>query len=693
MMEAARQQQYQYPMVEVLQVNFRILFVWAVFFCTAGTGTLQAQIAGEPEFMVITREDGEVYLYHTTRLPLGYSYNIYRRVAGENESQNLLLNPEPLGIASSEMELRSMLGSLYWELRTTLTSASDNREILYVLRNDQSAGMMAAFLYEPVAMALGRLWIDRDTGSDNTVIYTIEVLDEFDEPIGESFTYQTELVPSKPETPSGLSLSHEGRTITLEWNYPQLSDHTLYFNIYRLLDNGNRIKMNTDIIIRNTETDSFEHELTVARTGLEYTFAVEAVDISGQPGDLSEEITIDLIDNLPPQFLNGVEAFINDDGFAVITWPMATETKATGYNIYSADSSEENAPLQLLTPEPLPVNRISYVDSLAGASGNSELWFYRVTVVSDTGLESLVSNAAMVHLPVFEAPPPAYSIHAEMVTDREVLLTWEAPEMPDSFVTWVIMRRDLSRRATDVAVRITPDSLLVNRFLDDGGTELGLNEGTEYEYLIASQDGDKFTSEFVSTTITIPKVTPPDPPGNLRAFNEDGYRVRLNWNPVSDPFAEFYSIYRSQQGGEPELIQDLSLPALVYSDESVERGQIYQYTITATDSFGNSSVHSLPDTVFVRSFSTPRTVRNVRAEELEEGGVRVWWEPVPDSDLAGYRVFRSSIPTGVFEDITEELIGETEFLDLQGTRGMWYRVRAYDTSTNESRVGEAAQAW
>jgi len=687
-MEEARLNNRQIKLL-VLQAMIFALFLYAE--------TVSAQIMDEPEFRTAVTEDGTVYLFHTATLPLGYKYNIYRRPAGSGEQANQRLNADPVRPVASEAELRGALGPLYWDLRATLSSASDGREILYILRNEQATGMMTTFLYHRAARALGRLWVDQVAEPMQTVIYTLEVLDEFDDPIMETFTYEAELTPIQPAPPMNPRAEHEDRYVTLKWEYPSPSpgqdDKVLRFEIFEIDEEDERRKVHSDVIIRNEAEEEFDYEITVAETGRSYTYEIVAVDIAGQVSRGGETVTIEVTDNTPPSFLSAVEGFENEDGYPVITWPRATEPKASGYYIYRAESTGEEAPMERLTDDPLPVNQTSYVDSLAGQSGETELWFYRVSVVSQAGLESEPSNAAMVHRPVFNPPPPADRFEAEVLEDGRVELAWEAPEMPENFAGWVILRVELRAGVPeDAAVQITPDSLFTRRFIDEGHNGSGLNEGANYEYCLIAYNGDRFASRALTAEVSVPKTTLPDAPQNLRGINEGGFRVQLNWNPVSDLYVDNYQIFRKNEGADFNLIRELPAPELSWEDESVEHGQTYIYAVTAVDEFGNVSEHSVPDTVFVRAAGIPRTVRNVRATVLEEGVVEVRWEPVPDSNLAGYRVFRSEIATGVYEEIHSGLVEETEFTDPEGSSGMWYRVRAYDTSTNESRPGEAAQA-
>lgn len=653
------------------------------------------QLIEEPDFRVMVTEQEEVYVFHSATLPLGFGYNLYRREVGQQGSEAIRLNDEPIRSVSSEAQLRAELGTLYWELQSTMSGFDSDRQMIYTLRNDDVTGMLATYLYPELAKSLGRLWIDDDAPLHSEVIYTIRVLDEFGDESGVEFDYRTELIPGSPPPPASLAAENVERLITLTWDYQVLEgdedDFVVQFEINQISDDGSEIRVDDEVIIRNNADSRHEYQFSVSELDREYIFSVNAVDIAGQKTPVDEPVTIFIEDNTQPPFLENVTGFQDDDGSAVVTWPVSTAGNAVGYHVYRTETSEQNAPLERLTEEPLPVHQTSYVDSLAGLSGETELWFYRITVVSQAGVESLPSNAAMVNLPIMQAPPPAANLNAELQDDGTVQLWWESPEMPDYFETWIIMRKELERRGDEPAVRVSPDSLADTQFTDTGGTELGLTEGAVYEYRVASQSGDKYTSDYQTVKVEIPKITPPDAPGNVSASNDNGFRVRVNWSPSADRFIESYQIYRLGTNGEPERIGEVPADELIFRDEQVSAGNEYSYKITAADSFGNISDYSAAASTFVRHFTPPQRVRNVRAEEADSG-VAIRWERVPGDDIAGYRILSSDIPTGVFEPVHDGLVETTEFIDDSGSRGVWYRVVAIDRSTNQSRPSEPAQA-
>jgi fibronectin type 3 domain-containing protein len=120
-------------------------------------------------------------------------------------------------------------------------------------------------------------------------------------------------------------------------------------------------------------------------------------------------------------------------------------------------------------------------------------------------------------------------------------------------------------------------------------------------------------------------------------------------------------------------------------------GNQYVYQIAAVDSLGNESDLSNADTALVRDYTPPRVVRNVRVREVEEG-IEISWEPVPSDDLVGYQVYRSNMPTGIYEAVNNQPVDTTDFIHQSPQEHWWYYVRAMDNSGNLSKPSDPTQA-
>ncbi|MEJ2102051.1 MAG: C25 family cysteine peptidase, partial [Desulfobacterales bacterium] len=65
----------------------------------------------------------------------------------------------------------------------------------------------------------------------------------------------------------------------------------------------------------------------------------------------------------------------------------------------------------------------------------------------------------------------------------------------------------------------------------------------------------------------------------------------------------------------------------------------------------------------------PRMPKNVTAQRLANGQVRIRWQAALDSNgnaVAGYNIYRASAPAGPYSKINTELITATEFIDISG---------------------------
>jgi fibronectin type 3 domain-containing protein len=127
-------------------------------------------------------------------------------------------------------------------------------------------------------------------------------------------------------------------------------------------------------------------------------------------------------------------------------------------------------------------------------------------------------------------------------------------------------------------------------------------------------------------------------------------------------------------------------------DDAPEAGQTYVYAVTAVDSLGNESPRT-PARFVMRDLDPPPAVRNVQAVVQDDGGALVVWEPPPGTDVVGYRLYRSTLPTGIYDPVDDEsVLSDTRFVDPTGTNAHYYQVYALDSSGNVSAPSRPARA-
>lgn len=179
------------------------------------------------------------------------------------------------------------------------------------------------------------------------------------------------------------------------------------------------------------------------------------------------------------------------------------------------------------------------------------------------------------------------------------------------------------------------------------------------------------------------------PPTGLRGEpTADG--IRLRWSGEGT-----FRVYRREPGAAwPELPVHAVKPLEVaeYLDGEVVTGATYEYTVRAVLAPGTPYRESLgadPVTIVAEDRFPPEAPTGLTA--VQEGpAVRLFWNPSPERDLAGYRVERS-VDGGEWLQIGPDPVEQPSLLDTDVRPGqvVAYRVRALDRSSPPN-VGEAS---
>lgn len=660
------------------------------FLLTVLIALLKGMPAGGQEMqMRIVTHPEEVHIYHTKRLSAGHGFNVSRRDSPGEEFR--LLTDEPVTRVRNSGELQSRLGSRFTEVMEFFEAESAG-ELWLFLQGRHFETMMAVSLFPELASAMGMLYVDDSAPVGSEVTYRLEFVDMLGNTRDEPALRQVRLDPRIPSPPSRLRAVNDRARVTLHWHYPRVEreddDKVIRFFVYRIDQQTGRPELVSDeILIRNNAYDEHLFHFISSVVNVTEQYFVTAADITGQQSEPSEVLSFEIIDIVVPAAVIDVRVIETPGNYAEVTWTMPDDTDITGYHIYRTD--DLSVPFRQITPEPLPVDELIYVDSEVRGG---RVYFYHVTAVDADGYESEPGALAMVRIRDVTPPPPPDNLTAEFDIETEtVALNWGIREITPDLKSFIVLRRREDSRDQGGFSRVNYTDLRETSFMDAGAGGEGFQEGGRYRYVVYSSDHAENYSDTVSVVIEIPLFTPPDPPTGLLAVNDRGIRINLNWNASPSLTTEEYIIHRSSPDN-PLMAQLTRVPASArfYRDEEVEPGNIYVYALTAVDRAGNESEYSNTDTLFFRSSTPPRSVRNLQAIE-RNGGVYMRWERVPDNDLTGYRVYRSDAPSGVYELLNRDLLRETEFFDSEGSADHWYRVRAVDESGNESRPGPSVR--
>lgn len=167
------------------------------------------------------------------------------------------------------------------------------------------------------------------------------------------------------------------------------------------------------------------------------------------------------------------------------------------------------------------------------------------------------------------------SFHATVISSTEIDLSWTAstePNVPISFYTITISPGGL------IAQIPAPTTVFNNT---------GLTASTLYSYTISATDVNGNTSGLASTSATTQAAVPPTVPGSFVATPVSSSEIDLSWTAsvATGGTISFYTISISPGS----VIVQLSAPVTSYHDVGLASSTAYSYTISATDSNGNTS--------------------------------------------------------------------------------------------------------
>lgn len=635
------------------------------------------------QLFTLTQPDGSTYLYHNLELGRREGINIYR----SEEDSLVKINPRPVYPASGGNSLRQQLGeSLTRELLSTTDEQSATRLFLR-LQTDSELTLLLQFTYPELAQALATLFIDENSPVNTSVTYRIEVVDEDGVSTNRSVEQEVSLTPFSPKPPEEFTVSIEGNYAGASWRHQPVEPFKItgYHLYYR--EEGTTAFVRANAILQkryDQETFTFTYDLPM--DGNTYEFYATTVDITRQESEPSSSVTLTLQDRIPPQPPEALRGTKLDQRYVALNWQTSVEPDAAGYRVYR--TQEANGNYDLLTDDLLNVLNTVYVDS-SSVPGNQ--YAYAVTAVDSAGNESDQSVPVSFMIEDRTAPSTPVNLQATYQDNGTVLLEWETPGLAEDFRTFSIIRRQTRSANSKGYAQVNNGVWRENQLTDEGVNGNGLIDGAFYEYGVIAVDSASNFSDTALLEIQIPDRVSPNPPVSLSARARDEYAIELNWNASTSQDVVKYNLYRKTLATTDSLLKEFTFNERYYNDRQVTTGEEYIYTVTALDSMGNESSKVMRDTLLFSDPNPPASIRNVQAF-AGDGSVTIQWEPSPEDDLSGYRVYRSQIATGIYEPLVDTLLEESSYTDPQGEAGYWYKVRAIDTSQNEGKFSRAAQA-
>ena len=194
----------------------------------------------------------------------------------------------------------------------------------------------------------------------------------------------------------------------------------------------------------------------------------------------------------------------------------------------------------------------------------------------------------------------------------------------------------------------------------------------------------------VSNAASIAPVEVPGKVARLRAI-VDQRRIRIEWNrPQEHPeLADAYVVVRTDTPAESQTVSETQ-----YEDSQYQPGKVLTYQVTAARrATGNPVMGVGPETitVAVEDKTAPGLPTGVDIIQSDAGGY-LTWNPNPETDLAGYHVFRGESANGEFRSLSDRILMTSAFFDPSYRSGWYYRISALDEFGNESAMSAPLRA-
>lgn len=400
-----------------------------------------------------------------------------------------------------------------------------------------------------------------------------------------------------------------------------VSDNSKIDDVQLLIDGikvTNLVKEN-DLFKYSWETYSIEN-------GTEHTLIARATDSEGNTGQ-SDIIAVTVNNEgfspqsviLQPPVVSGSNITLNwsasNDADFDHYELLRTYAEVDTYSVVFSDTSSQ---------------KVVFTDSVI----QNTSYEYYIKVFDKAGLFS-ESNHQVVEYVQFLPPIPQN--FSAIVNGSFIEISWNPIDISD-FGKYIILKK-----TTNIS---QIDSIVIEQMSKSSYSD-SVSQINEYEYsLIAFDDFGNY-----STTDKVPFSVSDFQPETPTMYNPiiDGSNIALKWSRNTDVDFQSYQIFRSQNGSEMELINQIQAKDdTTYVDE-VTQGLSYLYLVTVND---NGGLLANSNTISISAVEFNPTPVQLLSVELNGDIISLEWSQNTDTDFNNYRI-EQSIDSGEYENLIE----------------------------------------
>lgn len=337
-------------------------------------------------------------------------------------------------------------------------------------------------------------------------------------------------------------------------------------------------------------------------------------------------------------------------GGVVIAWglPPNDSPAPTRYIIERLDKDGSNVPIDIIGS-----GTTRYRDQSVSPG---ETYRYCVKAQNAAGISDMSVSAEIEVIP----DPPKLILTAQGHDDYIELL-WSTPESYHKIARYDIYRGPTPTNAKHLGVAAKDDSSY---------KDTSVARGVKYYYVIKATNiyGLEGQASAPSEARTNPLAIRPTTPQHLSALVDDS-NIRLTWSPPESgsESVEGYLIYRSENTEEFSLIDKVPQNSNEYVDRTVKSGVKYAYTVSATNSSGESA-----QSIAVTQKVLPAPPGVNLSVESREDSIVLRWDPIDtDYEITKYLIYRGRSADS-FTDSTHVLNSESCYVDDSVEVGQTY---------------------
>ncbi len=503
---------------------------------------------------------------------------------------------------------------------------------------------------------LGILYHDDDVEVGQRLRY--EVRTAAGELVGEASV----TVGSTPplDAPTGLRATVQGGSVGLIWDRPDESELVVAYRAEVVEPDGSARPLSEAWTPLPTEGETPEEDapywiVDEGRTpGETVTYRVVGRDLFGRrtPPSAALTVRVPVALDLPQPQVTSADV---GDRSITLHWAVPPSEDVAGFRVLRATDPDDD-------PEPvsplLGTSERSWTDE--GLTGGTDYYYY-VAAYAEDG--SGVVGPVWAQRAVNPHPPGAPGGLAVEPREDSLVLRWRPPQ-----------DEDVGRYQVYAGRPGTPfDAMSLVGETRETTLEVPVPANTLFDVAFrvrAVNTSDVAGAPSEEATGRVLDLTPPSAP--LWASAEGGEEVvTLTWVRDLDADVAFVRVLRSPAGaGEFAVIADELDPSVTsFEDREATAGVAFDYALQAVDAAGNESELSEVRTAAAWSLAAPAPVSGLTAELLEDGGVRLAWEP----GEPGTSWVVSRMMAGSWVEVSD-LLDSPGFVDPRGGPGDVYRV-------------------